>query len=356
MILFCTIQIAETNQFPIRDYFDKTTAAIEEMINGTSDNVEVDRKGPEFRKLNRVCQHNKVVVFCVAGMSRSSAICLAYAIKYCNMTLKEAFKLLQAIRPYARPNMNFFSQLIEYEKTCLGVNSVTMVRELPTFEPTKRYDDSDDGSHHSDSDASEVLLRPPIGSNEDYVLVPDFYRKEYPHLFKLEVEDYLDGEDEDPQTSPIRSTSKKKTSKNKKSKPSRLGKKVSSKQALAIKSRKTRSKSTTINKSPASVQNAFIELKPYVVEHINYTDAILDFTATRKARKPSDPKIQSSRSKIPSSRSKRSVNGSSQKIKSKKPTTKKRKWACQAVDYGGGLVRVMVPFTSVVHSRTMIVT
>lgn len=58
----------------------------------------------------------KVVVHCMAGVSRSCSIVLAYLVKYRNMTLREAFKFVRQRRTIVHPNYGFFTQLIEFER------------------------------------------------------------------------------------------------------------------------------------------------------------------------------------------------------------------------------------------------
>lgn len=84
----------------------------------------------------------KSLVHCVAGVSRSTSLVLAYLMKYANMTLKQAFQHVRSIRPQVRPNMGFFKQLIEYEQRLFGTTTVSMVHcsslgeEIPdVYEP-----------------------------------------------------------------------------------------------------------------------------------------------------------------------------------------------------------------------------
>ena len=58
----------------------------------------------------------KVVVHCMAGVSRSTSIVLAYLVKYRNMTLREAFKHTRDRRSIVHPNFGFFRQLIDFER------------------------------------------------------------------------------------------------------------------------------------------------------------------------------------------------------------------------------------------------
>lgn len=72
-------------------------------------------------------QGGRVLVHCCAGVSRSATLCLAYLMKYRDMSLMDAHTLVRACRPIIRPNGGFWKQLIDYERSLRGVNSVMMV-------------------------------------------------------------------------------------------------------------------------------------------------------------------------------------------------------------------------------------
>lgn len=87
----------------------------------------------------------KSLVHCVAGVSRSASLCLAYLMKHRGMSLREAFYHVKAIRPQIRPNSGFFQQLRVYEEELRGSCSVKMIyvesldREVPdVYEPEYR--------------------------------------------------------------------------------------------------------------------------------------------------------------------------------------------------------------------------
>lgn len=69
----------------------------------------------------------RTLVHCNAGASRSVALCIAYLLKHQGATLLEAHRWLKACRPMARPNVGFWRQLICYEMSLRGCNSVRMV-------------------------------------------------------------------------------------------------------------------------------------------------------------------------------------------------------------------------------------
>lgn len=72
-------------------------------------------------------QRGRVLVHCCAGVSRSATLCLAYLIKYQHMSLMHAHALVKACRPIIRPNCGFWTQLVDYERSLRGANSVIMV-------------------------------------------------------------------------------------------------------------------------------------------------------------------------------------------------------------------------------------
>lgn len=79
-------------------------------------------------KINQVARlRGKTLVHCVAGVSRSASICLAYLMKYENMTLDQAYKHCKRIRPVVHPNIGFWRQLIDFERRLFGRNTVKMV-------------------------------------------------------------------------------------------------------------------------------------------------------------------------------------------------------------------------------------
>uniref|UniRef100_A0A0N5CFB6 Dual specificity protein phosphatase 14 n=1 Tax=Strongyloides papillosus TaxID=174720 RepID=A0A0N5CFB6_STREA len=72
----------------------------------------------------------KVLVHCVAGVSRSATICLAYLTKYYCKNLREAYHLMCSKRPMVRPNLGFWRQLITFEQLIKRTaGSVRLVRD-----------------------------------------------------------------------------------------------------------------------------------------------------------------------------------------------------------------------------------
>jgi protein-tyrosine phosphatase len=63
---------------------------------------------------NSITNNKNVFVHCVAGKSRSASIVIAYIMKYCNMTLRDAYCHVKNLR-HIYPNMEFIKQLITFE-------------------------------------------------------------------------------------------------------------------------------------------------------------------------------------------------------------------------------------------------
>lgn len=115
------IHIRDSPSEPLDNYFDQVADLVEKV------------------KEEGGC----TLVHCVAGVSRSASLCLAYLIKHGQMTFQQAFQHLRHQRPCIRPNMGFFKQLIEFETRVHGVASVAIVYNLTanTFIPSVYEED-----------------------------------------------------------------------------------------------------------------------------------------------------------------------------------------------------------------------
>lgn len=67
-----------------------------------------------------------VLVHCAAGVSRSTALTLAYMMREHRMTLREALSAMRERRPIVWPNEGFVASLISLESSLIGINSLKM--------------------------------------------------------------------------------------------------------------------------------------------------------------------------------------------------------------------------------------
>eukprot|EP00092_Neocalanus_flemingeri_P045225 GFUD01050448.1.p1 GENE.GFUD01050448.1~~GFUD01050448.1.p1 ORF type:complete len:261 (-),score=88.80 GFUD01050448.1:9-680(-) len=74
-------------------------------------------------------QGGVVLVHCVAGVSRSATLCLAYLTRY-YCSLGEAWRHVKTIRPWVRPNYSFMEQLGEWEKVVRPDREGTQMERL----------------------------------------------------------------------------------------------------------------------------------------------------------------------------------------------------------------------------------
>ncbi|KAH9424305.1 Dual specificity protein phosphatase 14 [Dermatophagoides pteronyssinus] len=98
------------------------------------------------------------IVHCMAGVSRSAALILAYMIKYTTFTLFEAFLHVKSLRQPIRPNIGFIQQLIEYESRLNNGRKTIEIEQI-------NYEQNPDIK----------------------IIVPKFYRTHFPELYDVEV-------------------------------------------------------------------------------------------------------------------------------------------------------------------------
>ena len=124
------IPASDSASTDLLSFMDQTTEFIKEAI-GTNkrENDQIERaspaditaagdakppivSGPEQEPE----QENRVLVHCLAGMSRSATIVIAYLLATTAMTTAEATEFVRSKRRVIRPNYGFVNQLEQYEK------------------------------------------------------------------------------------------------------------------------------------------------------------------------------------------------------------------------------------------------
>lgn len=74
-----------------------------------------------FRFIEKCRKSNsKVLIHCLAGISRSPTLAIAYLMKHLGLKSDEAYKFVKERRKTISPNFNFLGQLYEYEKQHLA--------------------------------------------------------------------------------------------------------------------------------------------------------------------------------------------------------------------------------------------
>ena len=81
----------------------------------------------------KIKKENIVLVNCVAGVSRSATIVIAYIMKYYNLDLKTVFHLVRKRRKRICPNKKFMECLLDYELSLFGKNSLTQDECIQLF-------------------------------------------------------------------------------------------------------------------------------------------------------------------------------------------------------------------------------
>ncbi|CAM2713566.1 unnamed protein product [Rotaria socialis] len=69
-----------------------------------------------YQFIHKAIENNeKVLVHCVAGISRSPAIVISFLMRYAQMNMNDAYEFVKKKRPIVSPNINFMGQLLQYE-------------------------------------------------------------------------------------------------------------------------------------------------------------------------------------------------------------------------------------------------
>ncbi|XP_028304247.1 dual specificity protein phosphatase 8 isoform X2 [Gouania willdenowi] len=73
----------------------------------------------------------RVIVHCLAGISRSATIAIAYIMKTMGLSSDDAYRFVKDRRPSISPNFNFLGQLLEFEKDLRLIQALTSDDKSP---------------------------------------------------------------------------------------------------------------------------------------------------------------------------------------------------------------------------------
>lgn len=80
-----------------------------------------------------------ILIHCMAGVSRSVTLTIAYLMNYFGLSMQLAYQLVKDKRPAISPNLNFMGQLVAFEQELTEMPK-RMLKKLSDFKPSEEQD------------------------------------------------------------------------------------------------------------------------------------------------------------------------------------------------------------------------
>ncbi|PAA66250.1 hypothetical protein BOX15_Mlig006006g1 [Macrostomum lignano] len=114
-----------------------------------------------FQFLDNVRKSNgRCLVHCLAGISRSPTVAIAYIMQHLGLSQDEAYRFVKARRPSISPNFNFLGQLLEFERLLQAQKKQKESSKEDTAEDAAEsvaaFSSSSDNSDEAESACSEA--------------------------------------------------------------------------------------------------------------------------------------------------------------------------------------------------------
>jgi len=92
-------------------------------VNDSHNEKLIQHFGQAFQFVEKVRKSNEcVLVHCLAGISRSPTVAIAYVMRHLRMNCEDAYRYVKSKRASISPNFNFLGQLLEYEQQLISEN------------------------------------------------------------------------------------------------------------------------------------------------------------------------------------------------------------------------------------------
>ena len=76
-----------------------------------------------------------VLIHCMAGISRSVTLVIAYLMQYYGLPMQQAYQFVKDKRSAISPNLNFMGQLLEFDRT-IKEHKLTQFLDISAYRPT----------------------------------------------------------------------------------------------------------------------------------------------------------------------------------------------------------------------------